>query len=165
MHRGRFDLVGYKHFNYQNTDLVRRGRNALVPTLWFQRFGSNALVISVRYAAMPTWSTTCNNETLIRRSLVLMMCAGVVTGCGTTATPVAPRAQAVSGMTRDRTSETMLKWKEGLGIMLLDQCEVHSMSGSDILANRFDAQATLRRRSGDAQATLRRRSLAGQRFQ
>ena len=39
MHRGRFDLVGYKHFNYQNTDLVRRGRNALVPTLWFQRFG------------------------------------------------------------------------------------------------------------------------------
>lgn len=75
--------------------------------------------------------------------LMLIMCVAIVAGCATTVAPPAPTPQTVSGMTRDRTSYTFLKWNEGLAIMLVDQCDVHSMSGSSI-----DGESD--RRKGDA---------------
>jgi len=63
--------------------------------------------------------------------LLLLLCVTVLAGCERkTAAPSAPVPQTLSGMTRDRTSYTFLKWNEGLAIMLVDHCDVHRMSGS-----------------------------------
>ncbi|HUG69517.1 MAG TPA: hypothetical protein VMM76_17330 [Pirellulaceae bacterium] len=71
------------------------------------------------------------NTTRFRTFLLLFMCAALAQGCSRTTVPrTAPAPQTVSGMTRDRTSYTLLKWNEGLAIMLVDHCDVHHMSGS-----------------------------------
>lgn len=63
--------------------------------------------------------------------LLLLLCATVAAGCGhKSAAPSAPVPQILSGMTRDRTSYTFLKWDQGLAIMLVDWCDGHSMSSS-----------------------------------
>lgn len=83
------------------------------------------------------------NTTPFCRFLVLLICVAIVSGCRTTLVPPIPAPQTVSGMTRDRTSYTFLKWEGGLAIMLLDHCDVHSMSGSSV-----DGESD--RRKGDA---------------
>ncbi|HUG18904.1 MAG TPA: hypothetical protein VMM56_07980 [Planctomycetaceae bacterium] len=76
--------------------------------------------------------------------LLLLLCASVVAGCGRkSAAPSAPVPQTLSGMTRDRTSYTFLKWDEGLAIMLVDWCDAHHMSSSS-------GNGELDQRNGDA---------------
>jgi hypothetical protein len=78
-----------------------------------------------------TWNTTDMNTQRLCSFLLVLMCTIVLVGCERqTATPSSPGPQTVSGMTRDRTSYTFLKWNGGLAIMLVDRCDVHSMSGS-----------------------------------
>lgn len=63
--------------------------------------------------------------------LLISISAAIMAGCKSkTAPPDGLAPQTVSGMTRDRTSYAFLKWNEGLAIMLVDQCDVHSMTGS-----------------------------------
>lgn len=83
------------------------------------------------------------NTTPLGLLLVLLMCATITAGCGATLAPPPPTPHTISGMTRDRTSYTFLKWNGGLAIMLVDQCDVHSLSGSGC-----DGESD--RRKGDA---------------
>jgi hypothetical protein len=71
------------------------------------------------------------DTTRIRTTMLFLMCGAFAQGCSpTTAPQSAPAPQTVSGMTRDRTSYTFLKWDNGLAVMLVDQCDAHQMSGS-----------------------------------
>lgn len=63
---------------------------------------------------------------------LLLLCVTAMAGCERkTAPSAAPAPQTVAGLTRDRTSYRFLKWKEGLTILLVDDCDASNMSGSN----------------------------------
>jgi hypothetical protein len=84
------------------------------------------------------------NPPRFHNCLLFLLCASVVGGCERkSAAPSAPVPQILSGMTRDRTSYTFLKWDEKLAIMLVDWCDAHHMSSSS-------GDGELDQRNGDA---------------
>lgn len=68
---------------------------------------------------------------LARACLPLLGCCLTTAGCDSKAAPPAPSPErVVQGMTRDRTHYRLLKWDEGLAVMLVDRMDVASESGS-----------------------------------